>query len=619
MCGIAGVFEANGSRDDLTGRLERMNDALIHRGPDEAGTLAFPEAGAGLACRRLSLLDIENGQQPMSNEDGSLHVVLNGEIYNHAELREELQGDYRFRTQCDTEVVLRLFERDGLDALPKLDGMFAIAVFDRRARRLILARDRAGMKPLYYTRTADGFLFGSEIKALIAGGYEPEPDPLMVDAYFSFVYTPGRPTCFRGVEKLRAGSYLLVEDGAARQEDYWRFRFDYKSGAQSDQDYADELLTLLKASVDSHRLADAPVGILLSGGADSTLVATLAKELTGVCPPTFSLTFKDTPELDEGKFQRAAVKSLGSEHHEIDFDCREIPALLETCSRHLDLPSLRYASMAHYKACRLASTKVKAVLTGEGADELFGGYAWFGNYVGFQLRRLTPKALLRPLAQRITEPRWGRLARVLSALDENSAIHEYGALFTVRERRDLMGDRFVQAADRLETDARLAQLDPVTEASCSTVLDKLLAQQFTQHLADGLLMVNDATSMASSVEVRIPFLSNAVIDFARKLPPDMKRRGEQEKFVLSLLWSKLPAAIAGRRKSAARTPFTHYLRGPLRGYARELLLESPGSPFDRRHLEKNFDAWLSEPGLHLRKLRALMVFQIWWNQFFGRS
>lgn len=614
MCGIAGFFNSRFSAEEAPQVLDRMNDSLIHRGPDEAGTIFVADLGAGLASRRLSIVDLAGGHQPISNEDGTIHVVLNGEIYNHRALRSELESrGHRFSTHTDTEVIVHLYEEHGDNFLPLLDGMFGLAVLDTSRKRMLLARDRCGMKPLYFAHDSSGLLFGSEIKALLAAGHPARPDYAAIDTYLSLGYVPAPPTCFEGVEQLPAGQYLVAEPDGPRRETYWRFTFDHSQPRRDEGEYVEGLDSMLTAAVKSHLAADVPVGLLLSGGWDSSLVTAIATRLTGRPLKTFSVTFPDAPEADETMYQRAMAKHLDSEHYEAEFHAREIPELLRGMVRHADAPSIAYPGLVHSKIAALAAGHVKTVLSGDGSDELFAGYHWLGNFSGYGLRRVMPKNLLRPLAGRITHHRWGRLARVLTAPDDQTADNELSRIFTQREKKAL-----INTGGKTDLpDLTPRRLDAETLASCESRLERLLARCLTRDLADGLLADNDRTSMASSLEVRMPFLDNAVVDFARRLPADMKLRDRQEKYILRPLSRRLPPAVANRKKQPMRTPMSRAVRGPLREYTRELLLDANGGPLRRDYIERHFDRWLRSDEF-VRKIHTLMTFQAWWNEYFGR-
>ena len=617
MCGIAGITHARFPPDQLGSVLERMAKVLVHRGPDEYGRLALPELGSGLACRRLSIVDLESGKQPISNEDGSVHVVMNGEIYNHQELRLELeQRGHRFRTRADTEVLVHLYEDQGPEFLSGLAGMFAIALLDVPRRRLLLARDRCGMKPLYYAADKSAFFFASEIKALFAAGYPAEPDFTGIDTFLSLGYVPSPRTCFSGVQKLPAGTYVVADESGVVTRRYWHFTIEDPVVRKGDREYAEELQFLLDAAVDSHLKADVPVGLLLSGGLDSSLVAAAASRVGTRRLKTFSVVFPEAPEVDEQKFQHALVEQIGSEHHEVEFRSRDIPRLLPRATLHQDVPSLAFPSIVQYRLSELASSFVKTTLSGEGADELFSGYDWYADLPYQGLRRVVPQVLARLPAEYVTHVKWGRMLRVLAAPDDWLADAEVFRIFTRREKRAVMKSR----VGTEEGDLTPLRLDPDTEASCGSRLQRHLAVGFTRTLCDGLLMVNDRISMANSLEVRMPFLDNSIVDFARRLPPDLLHRNGQGKYLLSLLNQQLPALIASREKHFLQAPVRRYFRGPLRGWARDVLLDaSAEGPLNKKTIEKRFDAWLDGSDVYIRRVRALVAFQLWWNEFFGRK
>ena len=616
MCGIAGFTQAKLPGPQLVSVLDRMCATLVHRGPDQYGRLAVPEIASGLACRRLAIVGLDSGRQPISNEDGSVHVVANGEIYNHRELRRRLeQRGHRFSTDSDVEVVAHLYEEEGLECLPKLSGMFALAVLDVSAGRLILARDRCGMKPLYYGISGNGFFFASEIKALLAAGFPAQPDFTAIDTFLSLGYVPSPRTLFSGVKMLPAGHCVEVDARGVSDRPYWQFTFEDRSGpGKTEAEDAEELESLLDASVSSHLDTDVPVGLLVSGGWDSSLVAATASRIRGGPVKTFSLVFPEDPEFDESHYQQAISREIGSEHHQLEFRFGDIPELLPKAVFYQDAPSLAFPSEVQLRIAELASSSVKTVLSGEGADELFAGYSWFADSPYSGLRRLIPPALLRRPAEYLTHVRWGRVLRFLAAQDALAAEAEVGRIFTRREKRDIL------EAESPAEDGDLAplRLHPETEASCTDALQRKLAVSFTRTLSDGLLTTNDRVSMAHSLEIRMPFLDNAMVEFARRLPSSMKRRNGQEKYILSLLKHRLPPAIANRKKHFLQAPVRRYYRGPLREWARSVLLDSSG-PLNRPIIEKRFDGWLDGSDVYVRRVRALVAFQLWWNTFFVDS
>jgi asparagine synthase (glutamine-hydrolysing) len=632
MCGIAGVAGAEEAGEELRCLVERMGRTLHHRGPDDFGLTIDDAWGGGLSCCRLAISDPARGRQPMENEDGTIAVVANGEIYNHRALRAELVArGHRFESACDTEVIVHLYEERGEAFVDSLRGMFAIAVLDRRRRQVVLARDRVGMKPLYYAATANGLCFGSEIKALFASGLvAPVPDHAGIDTYLACGYVPSPRTCFAGVSKVRPGELCVFRSGRAsagtalERRIYWRFEFEETGRTASDRELADELDALLREAVRDHLDADVRVGVLASGGLDSTLVALHAASILERSPPLFTLVQPESPGFDEGPPARALARALGAEHHEIEFRGADIPALLPAVVRYLDTPCVAAPALMQYRLAQATGTVVKTVVGGEGSDELFAGYPWFGGEWRWAARRLVPRRLLRAPAQRVTQIQWGRFLRMLAAEDDGAADREQYRLLTGRERERILGWEPPAGAD-LEP----LRLEPDTESSCRDGLERKLALEVTRRLPDGLLMIGDRMQMAHALEVRMPFLDHRVVDFARRLPSPMKRRDGQEKLILKLLADPartgaggrpaVPPEIAGRRKFGLQTPMNRHLAGPLRGWVRDYLLDGrDGEPFRRAKLEPLLDAWLDDErrDRHLRRPLCLLYLKAWWNEFF---
>ena len=381
VCGIAGIVHSRIGPGEMTQALSRMSEALKHRGPDDSAECLYPSMNAGLASRRLALVDLSTGRQPIGNEDESIHLVANGEIYNHRELRKELeQRGHRFRTCTDIEVVLHLYEEYGADCFGRLNGMFGLAILDCRRRLLILARDRSGMKPLYYASTRSGFIFASEPGALLASGLtERAPDWDGLDIYLAIGYTPAPRTCFREIRKLKAGHYSCVGEMGVHDEAYWNLRYSDAMPRRDEQEYAEELERLLRQAVRSHIDADVPVGAFVSGGWDSSLVGLMASQSSPSRLKTFSIVFPEHPEIDEGRYSRELARHASSEHHEIEFRGSNIPDVLPSAMRHMGEPCLASPCVLFYMLSSLAASSVKAVIGGEGSDEQFAGYECTGE------------------------------------------------------------------------------------------------------------------------------------------------------------------------------------------------------------------------------------------------
>ena len=593
-----------------------MNRALVHRGPDEEGCWAVPELGAGLGVRRLSIIDLETGSQPLFNEDQSIGLVANAEIYNYRPLRAELeQRGHRFRSRSDCEVILHLYEEHGVDCLERLNGMFGLAILDRRERRLVLARDAAGMKPLYYARTTKGLFFGSESKALFASGLvAAEPDWTGLSNTLASRFCPAPRTCFRGVNRLPAGSYLRLDASGESQGRFWTMRFRNAPAPRSDEDWSQELEQKLRAAVSSHLVADVPVGAFLSGGWDSSLTAAFAAEAYPGRLKTFSVVFPEEPAENEARFARLVAERIGSEHHEVEFRQAQVPELMPKVIEAIEEPFTTAPAVVVYQLSGAAARQVKTVVGGEGSDELFGGYSWLRNDWVYGLRPLVPKPLVRPLAFRVRHRRWSRLLGLLAAGTDQVAHLEWHRGLG---RAHLKG--LFHPDVPLGQETSLGFLTPPAEAmeSCRDRLQERLALEFTRRLADGILFLDDKSSMARSLEVRMPFLDRGVVDFALGLPSGMKICRGREKYVLSLLAQRhLPPEICERRKYGLHFPMLGRARPEFTRFLRETLLDvrRPGL-FRHDRLEAALKAGF-EPG-RTRDPAAwsLAVLALWWDRF----
>ncbi|MFF8867313.1 asparagine synthase (glutamine-hydrolyzing) [Streptomyces sp. NPDC015139] len=544
MCGIAGAMALRDGAEVDAHVLDRMTTTLLHRGPDAAGS--FLRDGVGLGFRRLGINDLAGGNQPMSSEDGSVVMVCNGEIFNHRRLRAELVAKgHRFRTDCDVEVLVHLYEEEGTGLLDRLNGQFAFAIYDRPRRRLFLARDHAGILPLHYATTRDHFVFGSEAKAVLEHpGVGRAVDLTGLDQVLTFPGLVSPRTMFRGISAVRPGHYLIVQDGAVRETRYWDL--DYPPAGERetrpDDSYAEQLRELLTEAVRLRLSADVPVGFYLSGGLDSSLIAGLVGELA---PPadSFSVTFPDA-RIDESGYQRLMAQKAGSRHHEIGFTTDDIVDGLGRMVLHAETPvkeTYNTCSLALARRVRESGTTV--VLTGEGADELFGGY------VGYRFDRLgrgggSGDALADALEDDVRRRLWGDpgifYERPYHAWHEAKlGLYSEAVRETFRE---------VDCLRRAPVDhGRLAGRDPLDQRS---YLD------FRLRLSDHLLADHgDRMAMAHSVEARYPFLDRAVMEFATRVPAHLKVHPLGEKYVVRQAAQGLvPPEIIDREKFGFRAP-----------------------------------------------------------------
>jgi len=619
MCGIAGIFDSSLPEERLLEALTAMEQAMIHRGPDEGAVRLTPETRGGLAARRLSLVDLEHGSQPIPNEDESVWALLNGEIYNHVELRGELEGQgHRFRTRCDTEVLAHLYEQHGEALFGRLHGMFGAAVLDLRNGRLLLGRDGPGMKPLYYARTGDGFLFASEAKALLASGLiAAKPDLEAMDMFLAAGFVAPPWTAFAGMNKLATGELLVVDRTGERRSFFSRYLYEDDPRMPSDDDeVVSELGRRLESAVQSHLRADVEVGALLSGGWDSSLTSLYASRVLGSKLKTFSIIFPDDPDQDESRFSRLMAKTLGSDHHEIEYRRADFPQHVERIARVLDEPQGSATAVPAERIFYLASRHVKTALGGEGADELFGGYNWFQKSMPYRVRAVVPRPLLKLGERLMPEGRYQALCRHAAAPTPQAADAEWLRSFTVEGKRRLLKPEY-HAADPPDLDPTVLPDD--VAASCRDQIDRRLGTDVHARLASAILQQIDRLSMTHSLEVRSPVLDRGVVDFARRLPSRYKIRGRQEKWVVRRLAERvLPPEIAARKKKGLAYPKNSFLRPPTDQFARGLLLDSPSSPYDRTELEKALpNLFKAQDKTANLKLYRMIMLQAWWNAYFA--
>jgi asparagine synthase (glutamine-hydrolysing) len=618
MCGICGVVTAGGERPDLD-VVRRMSSCLVHRGPDSDGLHA--DGPAALAARRLSIIDLEGGSQPIANEDGSVVVVQNGEIYNYRELRQELErSGHRFATASDTEVLVHAYEEHGDAFVERLRGMFAIAVWDSRASRLLLARDRFGIKPLFYRFASRSLSFASELKAMLEQpGFSREIDPRAVAAFLAFNSVPAPMTIFSEARKLSAGCTLAWQDGKIEERRYARPRPVPADQARSGPagELADELRETLRDSVRAHLVADVPVGVLLSGGIDSAGLTALAAGESSEPVRTFSIGFEEA-SFDELERARLIADRYRTEHHELVLrpDAAELlPSLVDA----FDEPFGDSSAVPTYLVSKLAADEVKVALSGEGGDELFGGYyTYVADLLAPKVAPLT--AMAAPLVEALPSSdskvsldykakRFVRGAR-LPALERH---HAWKEIFPAPMRASLLGER-VGGWDPVDL-----LRDRYAETEGAEPLARLQDLDLGIYLADDLLVKTDRSSMAHSLELRVPFLDQRVAEFALGLATPLKVRGFAKKRLLRrALAPLLPREIVRGPKQGFSIPLAAWLRGPLEPFARETLsaatLERQGcldpavvTPILDRHCSGEED--LS------RQLWGLMSFTLWFDRY----
>lgn len=629
MCGICGVAAPNQirSRTDA-GALARMRDALTHRGPDDAGQ--FIDGPVGLAHRRLSIVDLGGGHQPMSNQDcaGGLQIVYNGEVYNHSELRAELEvRGHRYRSNSDTETILHLYEEHGANCVEHLRGMFAFAIWDAPRRRLLLARDRLGVKPLYYTLSDAGVLhFASEIKALPAAA-APELNFDALADYAANRAPMGDETLFRDVRRLPPGHTLLWEDGRVQIEQYWNLSYAKAPEPLSEADCVARFGELFREAVRLRLMADVPLGMFLSGGIDSSAIAAVMSQLVKEPIKTFSVAFAER-EANELEYARTVARAFNTDHHEIVVSPEEFFAALPELVYYEDEPIAHPSSVALNFVSQLAGRHVKVVLTGEGSDELLAGYNKYRATV-FNLalgqayesslpapvrravqRTIESLAMESGLRRKLTRTFLCVPSRIEDIYFDNFAVfsrtHQQ-RLFTAEAREQMAGGDPYQAV-RAHLDATNAE----------ALLDRLLAADMKTYLHE-LLMKQDQMSMAASIESRVPFLDHKLVEFAAALPVRMKLRGWTTKHVLRrAMQGVLPPEILTRKKMGFPVPVGKWLRGQYRHLLDEYLLSARARA--RGVFAPEYVAELVARHAagedHTERLWSLMNFEIWQRRFF---
>lgn len=608
MCGICGVIGGHPPGDEET-NVRAMTRALAHRGPDDADV--WMGDGATLGHRRLTIIDLSDGRQPLSNEDGDVWITYNGEIYNYRQLRDELErAGHQFRTATDTEVLVHLYEEEGEDCLRRLRGMFAFAIWDARRGKLFAARDRFGQKPFYYTLHDDRLIFASEIKGLLAHtDVRVEPEPAAIDYYLSLRFVPPPLTMFRGIHKLPAGHCLTFADGEIDVRSYWTWTFD-PVPERDESEWIEELEVRIEDAVTSHMVSDVPVGAYLSGGMDSSLVtAMMAEHLDGPVQ-TFAIG-SDQASFDETPYARQVAEACGTRHQErfVDMDLLgNIPELV----RCLDEPS-DPISACMYEASSLASENVKVVLGGDGGDELFAG---FDRYAGFRwvdlyakLPRWLREDVIRPMTGHLPESfaykSWTQKARWLSEVGvPDTGGGRYARMtsffrFGPEERAEAYGPRL--RAGLTEAKAEEAIARPFDGAPAESNLNRMLYADSVTRLPEHTLMLTDRLSMAHGLETRAPLLDHELAEFCATMPPDLKiKRGTTKYAMREVSKDWLPEAILERPKQGFMFPVAYWLNEDTLPGITERLLEGPlveggwirGEAIEKiaaEHLEKRVD------------------------------
>ncbi|OGS03401.1 MAG: asparagine synthase (glutamine-hydrolyzing) [Elusimicrobia bacterium RIFOXYA2_FULL_47_53] len=624
MCGIAGLIHFNKSHNSDPETVRNMTNAIRHRGPDDDGF--FIENNIALGMRRLSIIDLPGGHQPMTNEDGTVWLVFNGEIYNFRELRSELTAKgHKFKTNSDSEVIIHQYEESGQDCVSYFNGMFAFCIYDKKKNSLLLARDRMGVKPLYYSANRQSFAFASEIKSLVKSkltGREVDTEALY--DYMTFRFVPAPKTMLKGVNKLPPARTLTVNlnDGSASIAKYWEIPTAAESGSISFAEATDELSALFKDSVEKRLISDVPLGVLLSGGLDSTCVTAAMHEIGISRIKTFSVGFSEGGIFDESPYAEEASRHHGIENNKIIIGLNEFREYLGDFAYDIDEPIADLASIPLYFVSKLARKDVKVVLSGEGSDELFAGYDF--DRIALALERIkmvhaVPKILRDSLPKAVLSP-FG-FKGLLEKLDRfNAPVSDYARqrLFHITNifgEKDklvlgLSGNNSFEKIKSLY--AGSGNLDPINQ---------ILYVYSKSWLPEDLLMKADKMTMANSLELRVPFLDYRLVEFAFSLPSAYKVRdgagGFSTKHILrNAFKGKIPGSILNRKKQGFPVPAYSWIKGPLKAYAKEILLDRGRSGFFDAKETANLFAALDSPDAGApEKLWSMIVFELWHKKY----
>jgi asparagine synthase (glutamine-hydrolysing) len=622
MCGICGKLNFNKDKVVEKGLIKSMCDTLIHRGPDDEGY--YINKNIGLGMRRLSIIDINTGHQPISNENEKIWIVFNGEIYNYRLLREDLEKrGHRFKTNSDTEAILHLYEDNGADCLKYLRGMFAFAIWDSEKERLFLARDRVGKKPLVYAIINNSVIFASELKAIIQDdAVNKELDLDALDQYLSFQFVPAPYTIFKGIKKLPPASYLICEKGNIQIKRYWELDFNNKIIVSEDE-YAERILKELEEAVKLRMTSDVPIGALLSGGVDSSAVVGMMARLSGRPIKTFSIGFEEE-EYSELKYASIVAKQFKTEHHEFIVK----PDIMETLPElawYYDEPFADKSAVPSYYIAKEAGKHVKVVLIGDGGDEAFAGYERYNQ--GNNAASLLPSSIRGQLIRQAIN-NYFKIAdssKVISKMMKKIALN----LFTVS--RSIIFPEFFNGRDKYNLynhNTREAlnnsisnKIDELLEgaADIKEPIDAMVNIDFKHYLSGDLLVKMDIASMANSIEARSPFLDHKLLEFSMNIPCSFKIKNGVRKYILKRALSDiLPDEILNRNKMGFSIPLIYWFRNELKGFAYQTILnnsEGIKQFFNLNYVKQLLDEHVSGRKNHAQRIWALIVFEMWYRRF----
>jgi asparagine synthase (glutamine-hydrolysing) len=625
MCGIVGILEFGLDKRADSEAVRRMCEVMAHRGPDDDGF--FMQGEIGLGIRRLSIVDPATGHQPISNEDGSLWVVFNGEIYNHRSLREELiSRGHRYATQSDTETIVHLYEEYGKDCVQHLRGMFAFAIWNVKRKCFFIARDKLGIKPLYYRLTSQNFIFGSEIKILLEYGVRAELNRAVLPEYLAFGYLSGEETFYQGIRKLMPGHWLEInERGDFKVQQYWELNPGNEEGDRNERYYVEGYRELLEDAVSSHLMSDVPVGVFLSGGLDSSAVAALMTKIRREPVETFSVGYAEE-SYSELPYARAVARHLNSTHREVLVSRENFFRALPKLTWHEDEPIAWPSSVSLFFVAQLARERVKVVLTGEGSDETLAGYSRYA----FTLKNLAldrvyrsvaPGSMRKAVRDFIKNAGWlgadarRKLSHTFLGVNGESwtsfYFDNFFSAFNEQNQKELLSDEFCR---ELAEGSAYRNVLAYWDKSSGNLLQRLLYTDIKTYLVE-LLMKQDNMSMAASIESRVPFLDHVLMEWVMQVPSRMQIHGMAGKQILKkAMEGLLPHSIIYRSKAGFPTPWSGWLAGAQLNSIEQLLLESRSMRrgfFKKTAVENLFNEHRSRYRDHYDRIWRLLNLELW--------
>jgi asparagine synthase (glutamine-hydrolysing) len=623
MCGICGVYNLQSGEPVSRELMEQMTGLITHRGPDESGI--YLEGPVGLGSTRLSIIDLSGGHQPMSNETGDIWIVFNGEIWNYKTLRKELlEKGHQFRTNSDTETIIHAYEEYGVDCIPQLHGMFGLAIWDLSRRRLLLARDRVGKKPLYYTCVDGNLVFASEIKSLLCHPQvKRRADVQALADFLSVRYVPGPATLFANISKVLPGHWMLIENKELKEKCYWDFTFG-KTENRPVEDYIHGIRQHINRAVEERLMADVPLGAMLSGGVDSSIITGIMSQLMDEPVKTFSVGF-DVPEYNELPYARLVAQHFGTEHHDLIVKCSDLSAYWPLLTWHRDEPVSEASDLGVYLISKLARQHVKVVLSGEGGDELFAGYPkyivdWLARYYQILPTPIRDQ-VITPLLEHLpySMRKLKMASRALSQPAPERWMNWFG-VFNGQLKNNLLSTSTKASidSDSSQVFRRWLEKNPQRDD-----LSSMLYLDTKIWLPDNLLMKGDKMTMAASLEARIPLLDYKLIEYAASIPSNVKIKPFKAKYLLKRAYADLlPEPILTRKKMGFNVPISIWFRGEQRNLITRLLLSERAR--SRGFLDSEFVACLLRDHLEGRtqygnQLFILASLELWFRVFIDNS